>query len=76
MPCTVKTVIHPWREHLSEVPDAIECEHLPTQVSYDDKLQSGRDPDEDDEQADEQTKAQETFAGVLSWLADWYDTIF
>ncbi len=31
----------------------IECEHLPTQVSYDDKLQSGRDPDEDDEHADE-----------------------
>ncbi len=28
-------------------------EHLPTQVSYDDELQSGRDPDEDDEHADE-----------------------
>ncbi len=24
--------------------DPIECEHLPTQVGYDDKLQSGRDP--------------------------------
>ncbi len=35
------------------MPDAIECEHLPTQVGYDDKLQSGRDPDEDDEHADE-----------------------
>ncbi len=34
-------------------PDAIECEHLPTQVGYDDELQSGRDPDEDDEHADE-----------------------
>ncbi len=53
LPCTVKTRIHPWREHLSKVPDAIECEHLPTQVSYDDQLQSGQDPDEDDEHADE-----------------------
>ncbi len=53
LPCTVKTGIHPWREHLSKVPDAIECEHLPTQVGYDDKLQSGRDPNEDDEHADE-----------------------
>ncbi len=53
LPCTVKTGIHPWREHLSKVPDAIKCEHLPTQVGYDDELQSGRDPDEDDEHADE-----------------------
>ncbi len=29
------------------------CEHLPTQVCYDDELQSGWDPDEDDEHADE-----------------------
>ncbi len=36
-PCTVKIGIHPWREHLSKVPDAIECEHLPTQVGYDDE---------------------------------------
>ncbi len=35
------------------MPDAIECEHLPTQVSYDDELQAGQDPDEDDEHADE-----------------------
>ncbi len=35
------------------LPDAIECEHLPTQVSYDDELQSDRDPDEDDKYADE-----------------------
>ncbi len=35
------------------MPDAIECEHLPTQVGYDDELQSGRDPDEDDKHADE-----------------------
>ncbi len=53
LPCTVKTGIHPWREHLSKVPDAIECEHLPIQVAYYDKLQSGRDPDEDDKHADE-----------------------
>ncbi len=32
------------------MPDAIECEHLSTQDGYDDELQSGRDPDEDDEQ--------------------------
>ncbi len=32
------------------MPDAIECEHFLTQVGYDDELQSGRDPDEDDEQ--------------------------
>ncbi len=53
LPCTVKTGIHPWREQLSKVPYAIECEHLPTQVGYNDELQSGRDPDEDDEHADE-----------------------
>ncbi len=35
------------------MPDAIECEHFPTQVGYDDELQSGRDPDEEDEHADE-----------------------
>ncbi len=33
------------------MPDAIECEHLATQVGYDDELQSGRDPDEDKEHA-------------------------
>ncbi len=53
LPCTVKTGIHLWREQLSKNPDAIECEHLPTQVDYDDELQSGQDPDEDDEHADE-----------------------
>lgn len=47
------TRIHPWREHLSKVPDAIECEHWPTQVSYANKLWSGLDPDEDGEHADE-----------------------
>ncbi len=35
------------------MPDAIECEYLPTQVGYDDEQQSVRDPDEDDEHADE-----------------------
>ena len=35
------------------MPDAIKYGHLPTQVSYDDELQSGRDPDEDDKHADE-----------------------
>ncbi|XP_076601135.1 uncharacterized protein LOC143329214 [Chaetodon auriga] len=40
-------------EHLSNVPDAMACEHLPTQDGYDDKLQPGQDPDEDDEHTDE-----------------------
>ncbi len=51
LPCTIG--IHPYRDHLCNVPDAIECEHLPTHVSYDDQLQSGRDPNKDDEHADE-----------------------
>lgn len=41
-------MIHLRRERFSKVPDAIEGEHLPAQVSYDDDLQSGRDPGEDD----------------------------
>ncbi len=45
----------PWRGHLFKVSDAIECEHFPTQVGYDDKLQSGRDPDENNEHPDELT---------------------
>ncbi len=49
----MKTGIRLWREHRSKVLDAIECEHFPTQVGYDDKLQSGRDPDEDNEHADD-----------------------
>ncbi len=44
LPCTVKTGIYPWREHLSKLPDAIECEHFPTQVGYDNELQSGSRP--------------------------------
>ncbi len=32
------------------MPDAIEYQHFPTQVGYDDELQSGRDSDEDDVQ--------------------------
>ena len=53
LPRTVKTGIHVWREHLSNVSDAFEYEHFPTQVSYVDTLQSGWDPDEDNEPADE-----------------------
>ncbi len=49
----LKTGIHSSREHLSKVPNATVWEHLPTEVGYDDKLQSGWDPDEDDEHADE-----------------------
>ncbi len=73
LPCTVKTGIHPWREHLSKVPDSIESEHLPTQVGYDDKLQSGRAPDEDDEHADKLPWASfwqfgQKFFGYANWL--------
>jgi hypothetical protein len=35
------------------MPVAIEGEYLPTEVSYDAKLQSGLDPGEDDGHADE-----------------------
>jgi hypothetical protein len=38
-------------EHTSPV--AIEGEHLPTEVGYDTELQSGQDPGEDNEHADE-----------------------
>ncbi len=55
------------------MPDAIECEHLPTQVGYDDELQSGRDPDEDDEHADELPwdgfwQFVQKFFGYENWL--------
>lgn len=45
LPCWVRPGIHPWRRHLSDVPDAISCECLPTQVCSNDKLQSDRDRD-------------------------------
>jgi hypothetical protein len=35
------------------MPVAFEGEHLPTEVGYDTELQSGQDPDEDDEHADD-----------------------
>lgn len=53
LPRTDKSQIHLWGEHLSKVPDAVECEHLPNKVGNDDELQSGLDPDEDDKHADE-----------------------
>ncbi|XP_037548749.1 protein GRINL1A [Nematolebias whitei] len=40
-------------EHLSIVSYTIKCEHLPTQVRYNNKWQSGGDSDEDDEHSDE-----------------------
>lgn len=40
LPPSWKTRIHPGREQLSKVPDAIECEHWPTQVGYANKLRS------------------------------------
>ena len=45
-------------EHTSPArPVAIEGEHYPTEVGYDAELQSGQDPGEDDEHADELTVA-------------------
>ncbi len=40
---TVKTGIHLRSKHFSKVPDIIEGEQLPSQVGYDDELQSGQD---------------------------------
>lgn len=67
LPHTVKTRIHPWWEHLSKVPGAIECEHWPTQVSYANKLWSGLDPDEDGEHADELLRRFPTVQTVAVW---------
>ncbi len=59
------------------MPDAIECEHLHTQVRYDDELKSGRDPDEDDEQqmSFPETVSVQTFFGyanrLLQQLSGW-----
>ena len=39
--------------HFPSVPVAIEVKHFPTEVSYDAEMQSGQDPGEDDEHADE-----------------------
>lgn len=50
---TVKTWSNLWREHLSKVPDNIKCEHLPTQASDHNKVQSGQDPDEVTEHAND-----------------------
>ena len=50
---TVETGIHLWRVQFSSVPVFIEGEHLPTEVGYDAKLQSGQDPGEDDKHTDE-----------------------
>lgn len=66
LPHTVKTRIQPWREHLSKVPDAIECEHWPNQVGYAYKLRSDLDPDEDGEHADELLRQ---FLTVAVWVA-------
>lgn len=41
---TIKTRIPLWREHLYNVPDAIEYARLSTQVGYDKELQSGGTP--------------------------------
>jgi hypothetical protein len=48
---TVETGIHLLRTHFSSVPVTIEVEHLPTLLGYDDELQSGQDPVEEDEHA-------------------------
>ena len=53
LPGTVETGISPRRTDFSSVPVAIEGENLPTEVGYDAILQSGQDPGEDNEHADE-----------------------
>jgi hypothetical protein len=53
VPGTVETGIHLCREHFSSVPVAIKGEPFPTEVGYDAELQSGQEPGEDDEHADE-----------------------
>ena len=47
--------------------DAIECEHLSIQVSYEDELQSDRDHNEDEEHADELERYLTVCAETL-WL--------
>ncbi len=47
------TLPGPFTAGIWSIPDKTECEYLPTQVGYDNELQSGRDHDEDDEHADE-----------------------
>ncbi len=50
MPCTLSAICPvQWKPGFIREEDAIKCEHLPTQVGYDDELQSGRDLDEDDD---------------------------
>lgn len=44
--CSVQSG-HLWRGHLSKVPNAIKCNHLSTQVSYNKELHSGPDSDSD-----------------------------
>ena len=51
-PVQMKPGIRLLRAHYSSVPVAIEGERLPTEVGYDAKLQSGQDPGEDDDHAD------------------------
>ena len=43
LPGKVETGLHQWRAHFSCVPAAIEGAHLPIEVDYDAKLQSGQD---------------------------------
>ena len=45
-PYKLSAICPVWWKTSPKVPDVIECKHLPTQAGYDDKLQSGRDPDE------------------------------
>ena len=48
------------------MPVAIEGEHLPTEVGYNVERESGQDPGENDEPADEQMSFPETFLTVCA----------
>jgi hypothetical protein len=54
------------------MPVAIEGEHFPTEVGYDAKLQSGQDPGEDDEHADELSVVQTN--NFISCPGGWFQT--
>lgn len=53
MPRKIENRGHLSRQNLSKEPDTMEDERLQTQVGYNDKLQSYRDPDDKDDHADE-----------------------
>lgn len=53
------------RTPLETEPNIIQCDHLPSQISYDSELDSGQDLNEDDEHADE---LHPLFKHLYGWL--------